>query len=61
MLSLKLYDRASEWTNYRWNVGYSENTSSLHDFIPRISARPVGMRLPQTAWIKLNRLRTGVG
>ena len=31
-------------------------------FIPRISARPVEtMSLARTAWVKLNRLRTGVG
>ena len=35
--------RASEWTNYRWNVEYCENTSRLRVFIPRTSARPVGM------------------
>ena len=38
---------AFEWTNYRWNMEYCENTSRLHAFIPRISARPVGISLPQ--------------
>ena len=37
---------ASEWTNYRWNVEYCENTSRLFVFIPRTSARPVGVSLP---------------
>ena len=53
--------RASEWTNYEWNAEYCENTSRLRAFVPRAGARPVGMGLPRAAWVKLNRLRTGVG
>ena len=30
-------------------------------FVHETSARPVGMGLPRVAWVKLNRLRTGVG
>ena len=30
-------------------------------FVPGTGARPVGMGLLRAAWIKLNRLRTGVG
>ena len=52
--------RASEWTNHKWNAEYCENTSRLRVFIPRTSARPVGMSFPRAAWVKLNRLRTGV-
>ena len=51
---------ASVWTNYRRNAEYCENTS-LHIFIPRTSARPVGVSFPPTAWVKLNCLHTGVG
>ena len=53
--------RASEWTNHKWNVEYSENASRLHAFVPGIGARPVEMGLPRAAWVKLNRLRIGVG
>ena len=53
--------RASEWTNYKWNAEYCENASRLRAFVPETSARPVGMGLPRAAWVKLNRLRTGVG
>ena len=57
----KLEIRASQWTNCRWNTEYCKNTSRLHVFIPITSAKPVGMRLPQTAWVKLIHLRIGVG
>ena len=52
--------RASEWTNYKWKTEYCENASRLRAFVPETGARPVGM-LPRAAWVKLNRLRTGVG
>ena len=53
--------RASEWTNHKWKTEYCENASRLRAFVPGTSARPVGMGLPRAAWVKLNRLRTGVG
>ena len=53
--------RASEWTNHKWNAEYCEGASKLCVFVPGIGARPVGMGLPRAAWVKLNRLRTGVG
>ena len=53
--------RASEWTNLKWKTEYCEGASRLRAFVPGIGARPVGMGLPRAAWVKLNRLRTGVG
>ena len=53
--------RASEWTNYKWNAEYCENSSRLCVLVPRTGTRPVGMGLSRVAWVKLNRLRTGVG
>ena len=53
--------RASEWTNHKWKAEYCENASRLVAFLPGTGARPVGMRLPRVAWVKLNGLRTGVG
>ena len=53
--------RASEWTNHKCKTKYCENASRLRAFVPGTSARPVGMRLPRAAWVKLYRLRTGVG
>ena len=53
--------RASEWTNHKWKTEYCENASRLRAYVPGTGARPVGMGLPRAAWVKLNRLRTGVG
>ena len=57
----RLCIRASEWTNHKWNAEYCKNASRLRAFMPGTSARPVGVGLPRAAWVKLNRLRTGVG
>ena len=53
--------RASEWTNHKWNAEYCKNASRFRVFVPETGARPVGMGLPPAAWVKLNRLRTGIG
>ena len=53
--------RASEWTNHKWNAEYCENASRLRAFVPETDARPVGMGLPQAAWVKFNYLWTSVG
>ena len=53
--------RASEWTNHKWKTEYCENASRLHAFALRTGARAIEMDLPRAAWVKLNRLRTGVG
>ena len=53
--------RASEWTNHKWNAEYCENASRLRAFVSRTGSRPVLMGLSRATWIKLNRLRTGVG
>ena len=47
--------------DYVWNMEYLKSASSLHAFIPTASPKPFGMGLPRTSWVKLNRLRTGVG
>ena len=54
-------DDDDEWKNHKWKTEYCENTSRLRAFVPGTGARPVGMGLPRAAWVKLNRLRTGVG
>ena len=52
---------ASAWTDHKWKTEYCENASRLRAFVPGTGARPVGMGLPRVAWVKLNRLQTGVG
>ena len=57
----KLDIRVKQWTKHKWNADHLESTSRVHAFIPRVSSRPLGMSLPKTSWVRLNRLRTGVG
>ena len=51
----------SKWTNHKWITDYCENASRLRVFVLRTGARSVGMGLSRAVWVKLNRLRTGVG
>ena len=53
--------RGSEWTNHKRKTEYCEGASRLRVFVPGTGARPVGMGLSRAAWVKLNRLQTGVG
>ena len=46
--------------DYVWNMKYLKSVSRLNAFIPRASPEPLGIGLPKTSWVKLNRLRTGV-
>ena len=53
--------RVAQWTNFTWDTEYSKSMSALCVYILRVSTWPIGMSLTRTAWVKLNRLRTGVG
>ena len=53
--------RAAQWTDFKWSTEYSECSSDLRAFIPRTSTRPMGMGLPRSSWVRLNRLGAGVG
>ena len=52
--------RAAQWKNLAWDTEYSKSMSALWVYIPKVSTRPIGMSLTRIAWVKLNRLRTGV-
>ena len=53
--------RVAQWTDFKWSTEYLECSSDLRAFIPRASTRPMGMGLPRSSWVRLNRLRAGVG
>ena len=52
---------AKQWMKQKWNADYLKSTSRVCAFIPRVSSRPLGMSLPRTSWVRLNRQQTGVG
>jgi len=51
--------RAAQWGDYQWNAGWADNSTRLRFFIP--GTHPPGATLPRRTWVRLNRLRTGVG
>jgi len=52
--------RAAHWADHRWNTERLDNPARLRTFILDSGTHPPGMTLPRIAWIRLNRLRTGV-
>ena len=57
----KLDIRVKQSTKHKWNADYLESTSRVRAFIPRVSSRSLGVGLLRTTWVRLNRLRTGIG
>ena len=52
---------ATNWADYKWSMDWKKNCSRLHTFLPDAGPLAIGALLPRRAWIRLNRLRTGVG
>jgi len=52
--------RAAQWVDYQWNAEWADNPTRLRTSIPDTGTHPPGMTLPRRAWVRLNRLRTGV-
>ena len=56
----KLDIRVKQWTKHKWNADYLESTSRVRAFIFRVSLRPLGMSLPRTSRVRIDRLRTSL-
>ena len=50
--------RAALWEDYRWNTDWLDNTSYFHS---RLQHPPLWKKLPKPAWVRIDRLRSGVG
>ena len=53
--------KAGSWANHKWNTEWQECASRLHGFIANVGSLPSGMHFPRPAWVRLIRLRTGLG
>ena len=53
--------RAAQWADHQWNAEWADNPTRLRTSIPDTGTHHPGMTLPRKAWVRLNRLRTGVG
>jgi len=53
--------RAAQWADHQWNAEWADNPTRLRTLIPNTGRHTPGMTLPSRAWVRLNRLCTGVG
>jgi len=53
--------REAQWADHQWNAEWADNPSRLSTLIPDTGTHTPGMTLPRRAYVRLNRLRTGVG
>ena len=44
-----------------WKENWTKNITRLHSFVTDVEPLPPGHELSRLAWIRLNRLRTGIG
>ena len=52
---------ADSWADHKWNTEWQKCASRLHGLIADVGSLSSGMHFPRPAWVRLNRLRTGVG
>jgi len=53
--------RAAQWADHQWNAEWAYKPTRLRILIPDTGTHPPVMTIPRKAWVRLNRLRTGVG
>ena len=53
--------RAVQWADHQWNAEWADSPTRLRTSIPDTGTHNPGMTHPRRAWVRLNRLRTGVG
>ena len=59
--SIKVSCKLAISCRHQWNAEWANNPTKLRTFIPDTGTHPPGMTLPRRVWVRINRLRTGVG
>jgi len=52
---------AAQWADHQWNAEWADSPTRPRIFIPDTGKYPTVATLQRRAWVRLNRLRTGVG
>ena len=52
---------APTWIHNTWKENWAKSISRLHTFVTDVGPLPRGHELSRSAWVRLNRLRTGIG
>jgi len=52
---------ATQWADHQWNAEWADSPTRLRTLIPDTGTHTPGTTIPKRTWIRLNRLRTGVG
>ena len=52
---------APTWIHNTWKENWTKTITRLHSFVTDVAPLPSGHELSRLAWVRLNRLRTGIG